>query len=382
MTDRATKKKIRVCHMTSTHFPKDQRIFVKECISLVKAGYDVSLVERGESEECEGVHIVGTGEMNAGRYYRLLIRPRTVYRLARQLDADVYHFHDMELLPYGVKLKKEGKKVIFDCHEDYMSRFADSDALPFPMIIKKILAALYAWYEKNCLKKFDALIAVTPITKERLEKSNPNSYLVTNYPITGEGWAQYKQYNALSDYIAFAGIVDKCYNLDVITQAIQDVAGITLKVCGPLRKHDSLKLITQYDNNHKAVYLGVIPYMEVAPFFRNARASVVLYAKCANSQGDYGSLGCNKLFESMMCGVPVICTDFVLWKEIIAKYHCGICVDPYSKKGIRDALIWIRDHPEEAAEMGANGRKAAMEEFNWGTQEKVLYKLYETVCFK
>ena len=50
---------IRVCHMTSAHDPEDIRIFHKECVSLAKAGYEVYLVERGESYEKNGVHIVG-----------------------------------------------------------------------------------------------------------------------------------------------------------------------------------------------------------------------------------------------------------------------------------------------------------------------------------
>ena len=150
---------IKVCHMTSSHNPKDQRIFHKQCVSLVNAGYDVYLVERGPSEETNGVHIVGTQEEDTGRFYRLLKRPRHVYKLAKALDADIYQIHDMELLPFALKLKRQGKKVIFDSHEDFAARFADSDALPLPLFAKKILAKIYNTYQSNIIRKLDAVIS-------------------------------------------------------------------------------------------------------------------------------------------------------------------------------------------------------------------------------
>ena len=107
---------IKVCHMTSAHEEEDIRIFRKECVSLAEAGYDVYLVERGESYEKNGVHIVGVGEIPAGRLKRMTQGAKKVYAAAKALDADIYHFHDPELLPYGLKLKKAGKKVIFDSH--------------------------------------------------------------------------------------------------------------------------------------------------------------------------------------------------------------------------------------------------------------------------
>ena len=107
----------KVCHMTSAHAPEDDRIFHKECVSLAKAGYDVYLVERGDSYEKAGVHIVGIGEVSGGRLDRMFHVTKQVCEKALALDADIYHFADPELLPWGLKLKRQGKQVIFDSHE-------------------------------------------------------------------------------------------------------------------------------------------------------------------------------------------------------------------------------------------------------------------------
>ena len=112
----------KVCHMTSVHPPEDVRIFHKECVSLAEAGYEVYLVERGESCEKNGVHIIGLGDLPKNRLKRMTEGAKKVYEKALELDCDIYHFHDPELLPYGLKLKKKGKKVIFDSHENTLEQ--------------------------------------------------------------------------------------------------------------------------------------------------------------------------------------------------------------------------------------------------------------------
>ena len=124
---------IKVCHMTSAHGEEDGRIFQKECTSLAKAGYDVYLVERGESREKNGVHIVGVGEIPSSRRKRMTQGAKRVYEAAKALDADIYHFHDPELLPFGLKLKKLGKKVIFDSHENTAESVLEKTWIPKPL---------------------------------------------------------------------------------------------------------------------------------------------------------------------------------------------------------------------------------------------------------
>ena len=109
---------IKVCHMTSAHSYNDVRILIKECKSLAKAGYVVYLVAEGVDREEDGVYIKGCGDKPKERYARMKCFSEKVYKRAIELDCDIYHFHDPELLPYGVRLKRRGKKVIFDSHED------------------------------------------------------------------------------------------------------------------------------------------------------------------------------------------------------------------------------------------------------------------------
>ena len=284
----------------------------------------------------------------------------------------------MELLPFGLKLKRKGKKVIFDYHEDFAMSFADSDALPAPNWIKNLIAKLYCRYEHYSVRKLDAMVSVTPHICDRLAKSNPNTVMVTNYPLLDVGaWKQEMQYHAESGYVAFAGQISETYNVPFIAKALQTIKDIEFRICGPLRKTDDLEKVKAGDQNGIVNYLGVLPHTEIPLFFNNARTAIVIPGYSNYTGGTLGTVGSNKLFEAMLCGVPVVCTDYTLWKELNQKWNCGICVNPYDEKQLADAVQYILDHPAEAEEMGKNGRKAVLEEYNWNTQAQILLELYE-----
>lgn len=84
-----------------------------------------------------------------------------------------------------------------------------------------------------------------------------------------------------------------------------------------------------------------------------------------------------KFFEYMNAGIPIICSDFPVWKSFIDKYQCGITVDSHNDQEIKEALDYLRNHPDAAEQMGENGKKAVQEQLNWGTEEKKLITIYQ-----
>jgi len=86
-----------------------------------------------------------------------------------------------------------------------------------------------------------------------------------------------------------------------------------------------------------------------------------------------------KMFEHMAAGLPVIASAFPLWRQIIEKNHCGLCVDPFDSEQIAQAIQWIMEHPEEAKQMGGNGRKSVEERYNWEMEKQTLLTLYENI---
>ena len=149
---------VKICHVTSVHKRYDTRIFEKECISLAEAGYKVYLVlnDNEKDELVSGVNIISTGEVFSSRKMRMFKGAKEVYKKAVDINADLYHIHDPELLPYAIKLKKKGKYVIFDSHENYPLRLLDKDYIP--KMLRKIIAQLYKIYETYICKRIDAVI--------------------------------------------------------------------------------------------------------------------------------------------------------------------------------------------------------------------------------
>ena len=85
-----------------------------------------------------------------------------------------------------------------------------------------------------------------------------------------------------------------------------------------------------------------------------------------------------QMLEYMSAGIPVIASNFSFWQEIIEDAECGICVDPLNPEEIANAIQFIIVHPEEAEQMGKNGRRAVEEKYNWDIEEKKLLEFYKS----
>jgi glycosyltransferase involved in cell wall biosynthesis len=359
--------------MTSAHDQDDLRVFYNECVSLAGNGVDTYLVAKGESVDRDGVHIIGVGMAPQSRVKRMTLFANRVYRTALSLDADIYHIHDPELLPYGKKLKKHGKKVIFDSHEDILNQMTDKTWIP--SVIRPLVSKVFRSYATRSFKKCDALISVTPHITDELKKINPNTWLITNYPILLPVAAE-KHSDGFS--ICFTGGISEQWSHKEIIDSIACLDGVTYSLCG-FAEEKYLNALQESKGWDKVRYLGRVSHEEALKIQTDSDAGMTVLKPSGNTGYMTGTLGNTKIFEYMMAGIPVVCTDFVLWKEIIDKWHCGICVPPNDTATITASVRYLRDNPEEARQMGKNGRKAVETEYNWKTQEEQLLRLYHTL---
>ena len=364
---------IRVCHMTSAHAPEDERIFFKECVSLARNGYEVYQVSQGKSYEKNGVHIIGVGELPSGRLKRMTSFAKNVYQAALALDADVYHFHDSELLPYGLKLKRKGKKVIFDSHEDTLESILEKKWIPAP--IRKVVYRWFKGQQESVCRRIDAVITVTPHLVRFFQEINPRTVQVANFPILPESLPPSAPQPGM---LVFAGGVSRPWNHHTIIKALEKLPECRYRLCGPAGDAylQELKALPAWD---RVEYLGRVPHEEVADLLCRSAVGMAVVSYMRNNDWKNGTMGNTKIFEEMLAGIPVVCTDFVLWREFVDRWHCGLCVSPEDPDAIAAAVQYLIDHPEEARRMGENGRRAVEEEFNWGVEEKKLLALYEDI---
>lgn len=362
----------KVCHVTSVHNRYDVRIFHKECKSLAKKGFDVTLLVNDmlEDELNDGVKIKSTLINVKSRFERMFGSIKIMKKKAIEIDATIYHFHDPELLPLATYFHRKGKIVIFDFHEDVSQQILFKTWIP--RIFRKIVASFYKVYEKRHVKTFNGLITVTPKFVERLKSINPNTLLVTNYPIINKFINNYD--NEKNNSICFAGGISSQWNHKNIIKAVEQLSSINYILAGS-STNEYLNTLKNLDGWSKVNYLGRIPHEEVKNIYRDSIAGMTLLSN--NTQvGDEGTLGNTKIFEFMESGLPIICSNNKLWNEIIEEFKCGIAVDPNNIIEIKQAILKLIQNPEKTQKMGINGRKAVEMRFNWKTQEDNLVEFY------
>lgn len=367
----------KICHVTSVHHRYDTRIFQKECKSLAEHGYDVFLVVNDDlsDEIIEGVHILSTGINPKNRLDRIFNSTERLGNLALKLKADLYHFHDIEMLFLAKKLKKKGYLVVFDVHEDAAVEILEKKWIPKPL--RKLVSCGYQIIEKRILPKMDALITVTPYMVQKLKTLNSTVRMITNYPIISQ---EDTVINKPKKIITYLGTIEPTWYLEKVIRAISDYQDVRLILAGRTNESYLEKLKTE-PGWEKVDYLGFINKKKVEEIYSETAIGIATnYSTQLALAG--GTLGNNKLFEIMYSRIPLICTDYPLWKEIVDRYYCGLTVDPRSQEQVSQAIETLLKNPELAKQMGENGHRAVLEEYNWNTQKKTLLNLYSELLSK
>lgn len=364
-------EKKRVCILTTVHPRDDTRVFFHEACALAEKYETILLTADGKPDETiRGVLIHSVvSQPPKNRPERMLKATRIMLREALALDADVYHFHDTELFPTALRLKRREKTVIFDAHESICDTILDRDYLPrwALRILGKCLGAL----ESYTARRVDAVITVTPFLKERYESWGCPTQLVCNFPEIDAFAAGNTAWSRRSCVACYAGARnDYARGAYEMTEAAQ-LSGVPLRLFG--RVTDAVRQeLAAIDTKKLVELVGTVERSAVIDALCSAQIGMVTEHCTGNARNAY----CVKMFEYMAAGMAIVSSDIPLWERIVRESGCGLCVDPTRPEEIAGALAWLRDNPTEAERMGRAGRKAAEETYNWAVQKAALFALY------
>lgn len=369
----AASGRVRIVHMTSAHPRYDTRILFKMCRSLAETGFSVTLVVADGlgPEVWNGVEILDVGQAK-GRLERMIASARRVQALALQLDADVYHFHDPELLPAGAALRRRGKTVIYDAHEDLGRDILSKTYLPG--IARPVVASVAELFERGLSGKLSAVIGATPVIADRFRRQGNLAIDVNNYPILGELQSDSRSGDQRSRVdVCYLGGIAAVRGIREMVMAMSSTrTGARLLLAGEFSEPGIEAEVQQFPGWSRVDYLGFLDRSEVrATLGRAAAGLVTLHPTPA-----YRDALPVKMFEYMSAGLPVIASDFPLWRSIIDGAGCGLLVNPMDPSAIATAIDWINEHPTEARAMGDRGRDAIVERYNWGREAQNLFALY------
>ncbi len=363
---------MKICHFTSAHESNDIRVFIKECSTLAAAGHETYLVAQGESRVENGVHVIGMGALPKSRRERMMVFSKAVYKKALSLDCDVYHFHDPELLRYGLKLKRRGKKVIYDSHEDVPSQIKDKYWIP--KLLRSAVSTAFKMYETHVVRHVDAVVAATPYIKEQFRGRTRRAVVICNYPIL-KGIREPIPYGERKLELGYTGI--RCSDDRGAIQMVQAAtkAGAGLDIYGNIEPESLLEEMKKEDTEGLVRFHGLVPYDELQESMANMKIGLLVEHPTENAKNAL----CIKMFEYMAHGMTIISSDIPLWKDIIDDAGCGIAVDPYNVDQIAKVIRKLMKDPELSSQMGMNGFHAVKKKYSWESEAKKLRRLYERI---
>ncbi len=367
----------RIVHMTSVHPYDDIRIFQKMCTSLANAGYDAHIVAPIDREEDiqsmtrVKVHRVPKPKSRWERFRRTR---KQVMQEALNLKADIYHFHDPELLPIGLKIQKILKvPVIYDVHEDVRLQVLNKEWIkPWA---RKIVGKLFGRYEDNIAMQLAGIVSATPSISQRFS-GHRNSIIVQNFALLNEFIRDETGNNSKRNICVYAGTISKERGVVQIIEAVSRAEPETkLLLAGNMASNELYHELKKMNEWKHVDYKGLVTRNDIAKYYSQALVGMIMFHPLPNHMNAQP----NKLFEYMGAGLPVIVSDFPSWREIVSRLKCGILVDPLDTRSITQAVEYLLTHPEEAEEMGQRGKRAVEEQYNWSREEKKLFSFYESI---
>lgn len=366
--------------MTSVHQRYDVRIFQKECVSLSKAGYQVTLIVNDEFQDelCQGVLILSSGIEHMNRLNRMLFATKVVVEMALKCKADIYCIHDPELLRFSKQLTQTGAKVIFDSHEFYALQLQEKKYIP--SFLRKLASKFYQKMEKHYLKYITAVL--TPCTlngKNYFEKIAAQTIFISNAPKLEEFYYRYKESNREEKMMCHVGSLTYERGIYHLIKAA-GLAKCKLSIAGNYSSKEFKEKIQSMPEYKYVIDYGYLSREKVFDLYKRCNIGVSTLL----DKGQYYNIDTfpTKIFEYMAMGLPVIISDTCYAKRLNAKYDFGICVDPESPVEIKDAILFLNDNPALAKKKGENGRKLIKNFFNWEREEEKLITLYESLEMK
>jgi glycosyltransferase involved in cell wall biosynthesis len=300
-----------------------------------------------------------------------------VYREAVRLDADLYHFHDPELLPVGLLLRMRGRVVVYDVHEDVSEDIARKHYIPKGF--RRLSARAVSLIETLSARLFSAVVPATPTIARRFASRHLRKVVLSNYPVLEEFHAADPvAWPCRSPAIAYVGVMSRDRCIVEMAQAMSllpEGLQASLKLVGNFSPPSLVEELSVLKGWNRTQVMGILDRPGVARVLADVRAGLVVLKP---TPAFLASIPI-KMFEYMCAGIPVIASNFPGFAEVVDGAKCGLLVDPGDPRAIAQAIEFVLTHPDEAEEMGERGREAVVTKYNWASEERKLIQLYGTL---
>jgi len=367
-----------IAHLTSVHRPTDTRVFRKECRTLARAGHNVYLIAPASRDAVvDGVQLLAV-EPPEGRWERFTSTAGAVIRRAKQLDADAFHVHDPELLPW-VAARLRDTPWVYDMHEDLVGQIYTKDWIP------ERFRPVVSWLADVILR---IVLRNRPVIFAEASYADTYDWLdrtvtVQNMPVVSE-LIDIEQPSFETPMLGYIGGVRKDRGSVVTLKAVHRLQqrgyNVGWQCVGPITDEHTAELeaLRQKKGIEDVHFLGYLPPEEGWPHISWCHIGIAMLEKTPNFVGSYPT----KLFEYMALGLPVVTSDIPMYERIVDQAECGVVADPSKPESVAEAIAYLLDHPEEARKMGERGRAAVQAHYSWEREAEHLLAFYQDTVLR
>lgn len=366
---------MKIVHITSSHRRNDTRIFIKECISLVNV-YDVHfIVADGLGDDfINNIKIYDIGKPN-NKFYSLFKTTNCIFKKAININADLYHLHDPELLIIVKKFYKKGKRVVFDMHEDV--KFQIKTKTYLNKFFKFFVFICFYFFENYYMRYLNGVVFVQEFLKNRYIKYKSfKRVVVQNYEIINDFSKIKKNLINFPIIICYAGAITYSRGITNIFNLAKNLSSdYEIHLAGPIENKELEKKIFFFKGNCKLFYHGNMTRSNLYELYYNCQIGLILFKDI----GQYHNSHAIKLFEYMSNGLFVIIPNFGTWNEFNKK-NDNFAINVNTGNTFEIAKL-INNISNKKYLFNINiGFKKLKEKYSWNSEFSKLIKFYEIIA--
>ena len=373
---------MRVCHITTVHPAKDARIFYRMCRVLAERGFAVTLIA---PESFDDDLVLSSSWNEKIRKAQRLKRIVMALYGALAEKADVYHFHDPELIAVGfaLKLLRPSSAVVYDVHEDYPSMMRVKYWIP--MGLRPLVTTAVNMANAAAGLLLDGIVTADPSVLKDFEGTAGKKTIVQfNFPkVSLFAEPATKNSAAVADLVYIGGMSDRAGTyvlLDALALLAERGIRVSARVAGYTDGESGrarIRARIQELNLADQVELGGrIPHSQVPAWIRSGRIGLVTLQPIDKFLKNIPT----KMFEYWACGLPVIASDLPPIRQFLEDEKNGLFFNPRSPEDLARAITRLIDSPSECHRMGANGQTQVFESWNNDYQIDALINFYRRIC--
>jgi len=284
---------------------------------------------------------------------------------------DVIHVSDLDTFYPAIIIKILKKNILYYTIYDFYSQ--NATRIVKLNKITLLLNTLIEKLEKLGLRFIDHLFLVDESRKMQIKGALYKKYsIIYNSPKDSIKSLVKINFDSNKTVLFYGGILDYSRGIVFALKAITNIPNTIFVIAGIGPCEDIIfKFSQKYPE--KIIYLGYVSYEKIIQYTYSSDAVLAFYDP--NVPNNHFASP-NKLYESMMCGKPIITNEGTSMAKKVKEENCGLVVTYGDVKGLKNALLLIKNDFNLKKFLGINARRAYETKYNWEIMEKKILSIY------